>query len=65
MNYKITVTKQGQAWAWDAYSGQSHIAGGYCKTKRHALSDASIWIKANSPERKESLEYTNDGNRKG
>lgn len=39
---RIAVTRTGRAWQWSVYRGRSLVGGGYCRTKRDAMSDASI-----------------------
>ena len=42
MKPKITIEREGHAWAWLVKLGNKVIAGGYCRTKRDALNDATI-----------------------
>lgn len=39
---KIKIERDGRAWAWFVKLGNRVLAGGYCRTKRDALNDATI-----------------------
>ena len=38
----IIIEQNGRAWAWVVKLGNRVLAGGYCRTKRDAMNDATI-----------------------
>ena len=39
---KQTGTEQGTVWRWQIKAGREVLAGGYCRTKKDALNDATL-----------------------
>jgi hypothetical protein len=42
MKPKIILEKEGRVWRWTVKRGRAVVAGGYCRTKKDALNDATI-----------------------
>jgi hypothetical protein len=42
MKPKIILEKEGRVWRWTVKRGRTVVAGGYCRTKKDALNDATI-----------------------